>query len=196
MTYNEIRALIRQVEYPSEYYEVLYNLGGALSQRFPNDHIRMLEIGVYHGAGMMALSAHLPEGGLYVGVDKELWGGLTELPTPKLDQRWFVQGLSDSTHVLEIVRAWGPYHLVFIDGDHTYEQCKRDYENYSPMLIDGGVLIFHDVDATNVHPGSAQFWQEFVHSEQTKFHCMTYHNVHPHGGNYSLGVALPRDWVW
>jgi len=34
--------------------------------------------------------------------------------------------------------------LLFIDGDHSYEQCKRDIENYWPKLKEGGVLLGHD----------------------------------------------------
>jgi predicted O-methyltransferase YrrM len=36
--------------------------------------------------------------------------------------------------------------LVFIDGLHTREQCRRDVENYAPMVKRGGVLLMHDTD--------------------------------------------------
>lgn len=34
--------------------------------------------------------------------------------------------------------------LLFIDGDHSYEQCKRDIKNYWPKLKKDGVLLGHD----------------------------------------------------
>lgn len=34
--------------------------------------------------------------------------------------------------------------LLFIDGDHSYEQCKRDIQNYWPKLKKDGVLLGHD----------------------------------------------------
>ncbi len=35
-------------------------------------------------------------------------------------------------------------HVVFVDGDHSYEQAKRDYENAMRMLRPGGILFLHD----------------------------------------------------
>lgn len=34
--------------------------------------------------------------------------------------------------------------LVFIDGDHSYEGCKSDIENWIPHLKGGGFLVIHD----------------------------------------------------
>ncbi len=36
------------------------------------------------------------------------------------------------------------YDFVFIDGDHSYEGCKADIENWYPGLADGGHVLFHD----------------------------------------------------
>jgi predicted O-methyltransferase YrrM len=35
-------------------------------------------------------------------------------------------------------------HMVFIDGDHRYEQVKRDIEVWLPKIRSGGVLAGHD----------------------------------------------------
>lgn len=35
--------------------------------------------------------------------------------------------------------------FLFIDGDHTYEGVKRDFEDYSPLVKAGGLIAFHDV---------------------------------------------------
>ena len=34
--------------------------------------------------------------------------------------------------------------LVYIDGVHTYEQVKKDIENYKPIVKPGGLLCGHD----------------------------------------------------
>jgi hypothetical protein len=36
--------------------------------------------------------------------------------------------------------------LLFIDGDHTYEGVKRDFDLYSTILSENGVIIIHDTD--------------------------------------------------
>ena len=37
-----------------------------------------------------------------------------------------------------------PIKLLFIDGDHSYQAVKQDFLNWSPKLIDGGFVVFHD----------------------------------------------------
>lgn len=36
--------------------------------------------------------------------------------------------------------------FLFIDSDHSYEGCKRDWELYSPFLAKGSYVIFHDFE--------------------------------------------------
>ena len=52
--------------------------------------------------------------------------------------------------------------VLFIDGDHTYEGVKQDYELYKPLVRDGGIIVFHDIV---LHPKNAEcevqiFWEE------------------------------------
>jgi predicted O-methyltransferase YrrM len=35
--------------------------------------------------------------------------------------------------------------MLFIDGDHTYEGVKQDFEMYRSLLRSGGVVAFHDI---------------------------------------------------
>lgn len=36
--------------------------------------------------------------------------------------------------------------ILFIDGDHTYEGVKKDFELYSTILSTNGIIIIHDTD--------------------------------------------------
>jgi predicted O-methyltransferase YrrM len=50
-----------------------------------------------------------------------------------------------STDVVEQVRAITPaLDLLFIDGDHSYEGVKADWEAYKGFLKPGSIVIFHD----------------------------------------------------
>ena len=52
--------------------------------------------------------------------------------------------------------------FLFIDGDHTYEGVRKDFEMYSPLVKSGGIVGFHDIV---VHPPESgcevdRFWGE------------------------------------
>ncbi len=49
---------------------------------------------------------------------------------------------------LEAVKNWkGPIRLLFIDGDHSYEASRADFDAWTPHLVSGGVVALHDVGA-------------------------------------------------
>jgi len=55
-----------------------------------------------------------------------------------------------------------PLDLLFIDGDHTYDGVKQDFEMYSPFVKSGGIVAFHDIAK---HPPEMEvevdrFWNE------------------------------------
>lgn len=51
----------------------------------------------------------------------------------------------------------GPFDILFVDGDHSYEGARADIERWSPHVREGGHLLFHDAVDTggygNVYPG-------------------------------------------
>jgi hypothetical protein len=58
---------------------------------------------------------------------------------------------------------------IYIDGDHSYEGVKRDYELFYPYLEDGGLMAFHDIDVggetTWGECGVKTFWKEIKTSK-------------------------------
>lgn len=66
-----------------------------------------------------------------------------------------------------------PVDFLFIDGDHTYDSVKKDYELYSQFVRKGGIIAFHDVviqdndtvDVYKLWPQITDFQSSFVISE-------------------------------
>jgi len=54
------------------------------------------------------------------------------------------------------------FDFLFIDGDHTYEGVKKDFEMYAPLVKKGGILALHDIALHPFETGSEvnKFWQE------------------------------------
>jgi len=52
--------------------------------------------------------------------------------------------------------------FLFIDGDHTYEGVKQDFEKYSPHVKEGGIIAFHDIVDRPEHSEIEvnRFWTE------------------------------------
>ncbi len=52
--------------------------------------------------------------------------------------------------------------FLFIDGDHTYEGVKEDFEMYSPLVKKGGVIALHDIVQHPPEIGCevSRFWSE------------------------------------
>lgn len=45
----------------------------------------------------------------------------------------------------EVAQNWSaPIKFLWIDGDHSYEGAKADFELYFPFVVEGGVIAFHD----------------------------------------------------
>jgi cephalosporin hydroxylase len=52
--------------------------------------------------------------------------------------------------------------LLFIDGDHRYAGVKQDFEMYSPLVRDAGMIAFHDICHHPHHPdvGVDMLWRQ------------------------------------
>lgn len=57
--------------------------------------------------------------------------------------------------------------LVVIDGDHSLEGVRADWERYRPLTLEGGLVVFHDVlphppeTGVEVHT----LWAELIETE-------------------------------
>lgn len=87
-------------------------------------------------------------------------------------------GISDRITMCKgFIDEWGKklkdkkFKLIFIDGDHSYEYCKKDFEAWSPLLEDDGNLIFHDTHVLGVDKVIQEMgdeWELVGHAITTK----------------------------
>ena len=66
-------------------------------------------------------------------------------PYPICDVETVLEMLSDEFFRQNAQR----FDLIFIDGDHSFEQSRRDFYNSTEALNDHGVILMHDIDQLN-----------------------------------------------
>ena len=120
----------------------------------------VLEIGVQYGVSTktMLLALDAIKKGKLTSID--IKNRVPEFEDYKdVTSRWkFVKGDSSLDETFDKVKDDGPFDILFIDGLHTYEGVKRDYELYEPLVKPGGLIIIHDV--LNYRVGVKEFWPE------------------------------------
>jgi predicted O-methyltransferase YrrM len=133
---------------------------------------RVIEIGTAHGGTLYVWSRLAADDGRLVSID---W---PDPSMPELPPEEQLRALVRPGQHLEIVRgdshaeatrarveqALGgePADFLYIDGDHSYEGVRRDFEDYAPFVRPGGLVALHDVLRHRPETGCEveRFWQE------------------------------------
>ena len=151
-----------------------------LKETFPTPPSAVAEIGRAKGGTLMLLcraaapdaliiSLDLP-GAIYSGpipfINRGSWRKplLKAMAGPGQDLRLINGDSKSPSSVALFEQALGgrKLDLLFIDGDHTWDGVKSDFEIYSRFVKPGGIIAFHDIQPGFERWGVAvsRFWKE------------------------------------
>jgi predicted O-methyltransferase YrrM len=145
---------------------------------------RLLEIGTQHGGSLFLLAQAAHPEALILSIDLphgEFGGGYPLWRAPVYrrfglpDQR--IELIRADSHAeatrIRVEELLGGEQLdfLFVDGDHTYDGVRRDFELYSGLVRKGGLIAFHDIAPGRAADEAAldggllggevpRFWQE------------------------------------
>lgn len=135
----------------------------------------VLEIGTCRGGTLRCWAELASEAATLISMDLPggtFGGGYREEDVPRFES-WLKMGQSliclrqdshDPATLDAVKESLGGRHidLLFIDGDHTYEGVKADFEMYSPLVRPAGLIVFHDIVISPPHPDCRvyEFWGE------------------------------------
>lgn len=135
----------------------------------------IMEIGNWAGGNLYVFSHLLhKDTDILIGLDYE-----------KRDYTWdpkketcaqFHQIIRDShspktKQVIEEILGDRKIDFLYIDGDHSESGTKQDYEMYSPLVRDGGMIGFHDLEDKGrgigtSNAGAGGFWLKLDHPDK------------------------------
>lgn len=172
---------------------------------------RVLEIGTANGGTLFLLcrvaspdatiiSIDLP-GGPFGGGYPEWKTRIYKAFTKPYQKLFLLRADSHSTNTLNKVKHilnGEKLDLLFIDGDHTYEGVRRDFEMYSPLVKPGGIIVLHDIvpGPEKFVGGVPSFWREL--KKRLESHAEITEIVKDWSqGGYGVGVirvTRPLHW--
>jgi predicted O-methyltransferase YrrM len=187
--FKSMRAKVQALRGRPLVHFVLWQLGFAASETQTTDVERdclarhaagkkmLAEVGVFHGVTTRRLRGVMDSGGVLFAVD----------PYPKLrfgfspyrviarrevskiksgSVQWMRMTGAEAARSLYAEQPGPRFDFVFVDGDHSWEGIKGDWEGWSKLIAPGGIIAFHDSRSTPARQiddaGSAQFTRQVI----------------------------------
>jgi cephalosporin hydroxylase len=118
----------------------------------------ILEIGTARGGSFFLFTRAAASDATLVSIDLpggSLGGGCSELKIPYyesfalLGQKIYLPRMDShkeiTLHAINRILDGHKLDFLFIDGDHTYQGVKKDFEMYGELVDKGGIIAFHDI---------------------------------------------------
>jgi predicted O-methyltransferase YrrM len=171
-SFRGVGGIIRPLQIKSEMLRLLE----IVSKRKPEI---IIEIGTYNGGTLFLFSRVASEQAVLISIDYpdvrffggyEPWrSGLLKGFKLKQQQIRLIWGDSHQANtfarVNDILKG-RKADIIFIDGDHSYEGVKKDFEMYNPLVKPDGMIVFHDIVVHTVEQGCEvnKLWMELKNS--------------------------------
>jgi predicted O-methyltransferase YrrM len=113
---------------------------------------RVMEIGTFRGGTLFLLSQFCGQNSKIISLDNKYppfyKSAMKKFSSQGRRISFFEMDSHDSYSKILIERslAGKKIDFLFIDGDHSYEGTKKDFEMYSPLVRSGGMIAFHDIN--------------------------------------------------
>jgi predicted O-methyltransferase YrrM len=171
-SWNFYGGLIRPIQIKEEFVELL-KIFKDLNSKY------ILEIGTADGGSLFCFCKLAQDNATIISIDLpggKFGGGYPEWKIPiyqafaKENQKlYLLRKDSHSQKTLEEVKKilnGNQLDFLFIDGDHSYEGVKKDFEMYSPLVRKGGIIAFHDIVKHPPETGCEveRLWKEIKNS--------------------------------
>ena len=178
------------------------NGGGLLIWQYPNQFSKYLcllreqhinsyiEIGCRWGGTFVLTNEYLK---MFNSINKSVAIDIIDSPVVNYcvsnNETQFIKINSQSKEFINYINN-NYFDLFFIDGDHSYNGVKNDYEISKNS---GKIFVFHDI-ISDVCPGVVQFWNELKNNENDTYNFFEfteqYEDVWNNTNQKFLGIGV------
>lgn len=136
------------------HYHILYDI----IKTYPDDyHLNYVEIGCYAGGSASLVCQRKNTNIFSIDLGTPI---SPEIPIKNIEKfnifnnhYEYIQGDSQKIETIEKLKTFIDYiDVLFIDGDHSSNGVKNDFELYSPMVKNGGYIVFDDYNDYKFSP--------------------------------------------
>lgn len=145
----------------------------ALREYAADKHV-LAEIGVFHGVNTLNLREVMAPHGNIIAIDPfsrsffgiRGYGWARRIAHREVNRTkrgtvvWIEDTGQNAPNHIE-VQLLLPVDFLFIDGDHSYEGLKVDWESWSQHVVEGGIICLHD-SANRGNCGSEEFTNKVI----------------------------------
>jgi predicted O-methyltransferase YrrM len=128
--------------------------------KYSKDAQKCVEIGVYEGVNTVIIAEQLSSGGLLYAIDPFFKGKLGFCYHEKIAKNLLVKNkLSNNVNLIKKLSFDASEEIpddidfMFVDGDHSIEGIKKDWELYAIKIKPDGFIALHDTSIP-AHDGS------------------------------------------
>jgi predicted O-methyltransferase YrrM len=145
---------------------------------------RVCEVGTSAAGTLYLLTRVSAPDALIVSVDISIPLHTRGLRARLAGQRQRLVSIEGDSHAAETVSriegllAGEPLDFLFIDGDHSYDGVRADFESYGTLVRPGGLIALHDVnedfrtrrgvETPSISGEVPRFWRELKQSHKTE----------------------------
>ena len=160
---------------------------------------KFIEIGSMFGWSLLHFVHYAQDGAIGLAIDLPIgWGDHRAARQDRYSKHVWPQYAADHNCALHVIRdasqkaetlsrtkeifGQDDVDFLFIDGDHSYDAVKDDFEMYAPLVRPGGLVALHDI-AVHAFGGCQQLWDEI------KDTGASYREIF-HDPNDKMGIGL------
>jgi predicted O-methyltransferase YrrM len=156
----------------------------------------ILEIGTADGGTLFIFSNIVENNGKIISIDLPIGYPLWRVKLYKSfvnDDKKLYLVRSDShniktVNIVEKILNNDKLDFLFIDGDHSYNGVKQDFEMYSRFVRKGGIIAFHDIIQDRIRNSSGEVWKFWKEIKSKYKHKEIVESRHQNG--YGIGVIF------